>query len=111
MHADSGISTHDRSHADRAGSSDKAEVFHHFALASQDLMVLFGHHHCQHEYRNYKAQASWAIWHQNGNLHAIWHKKISLLTRMFLTLRIRSLPGNIDMNVQLQVQWLEHSCV
>ena len=48
MHADSGTSTHDRSHADRAGSSDKAEVFHQFALASQDLMVLFGHHHCQH---------------------------------------------------------------
>lgn len=29
------------------GSSDKAEVFHQLALANQDLMVLFHHHHCQ----------------------------------------------------------------
>ena len=80
MHADGRTLTHDRSHADRAGSSDKAEVFHQFALAIQDLMVLFGHHHCQHEYRNYKAQADCTIWHQDGNLHAIWHNTTSLLT-------------------------------
>lgn len=28
------------------GSSDKAEVYHQSALAGQDLMVLFDHHHC-----------------------------------------------------------------
>ena len=40
-------STNDANCWKSAGSSDKAEMFHQVAFASQDLMVLISHHHCQ----------------------------------------------------------------